>query len=255
MNPAWIYRQPSQPPRLSASPHPDFKNVVLVVLIFAAAYATCYFLFGSPFAVPEGNMFALVLVWALGHIGGFIAVQASARSPCAFARMHALPRAASSAPCGQLSPMHAPVPPGVLPYPLLIQPSSLLPSLTTQCRIPALLGMLIIGAVFENLPREILRAYKHSWVSAIKAFGLATILMRAGLKINYVKVTTPRGRTAGARRGVSQSIRVQQSRGTHPVRQVDTSDPTGKCYLLLAIAGVQRLPLDRAAPWRRPRAG
>lgn len=48
--------------------------------------------------------------------------------------------------------------------------------------------MLIIGAVIQNLPGNILRAYKHSWVSKIKAFGLATILMRAGLKIDYVKV-------------------------------------------------------------------
>ncbi|KAG1663068.1 hypothetical protein FOA52_011588 [Chlamydomonas sp. UWO 241] len=109
---------------------PYFKNVATLTLVLCASYGTLYFLIGEPFSIPDGNMFAVILVWLLGHIGGFIAV---------------------------------------------------------QCRIPALLGMLIIGAVVVNLPGHIMYAYKPSWSSHIKAFGLATILMRSGLKIDYVK--------------------------------------------------------------------
>eukprot|EP00955_Chlamydomonas_euryale_P112709 366154-Chlamydomonas_euryale.AAC.4 len=73
-----VLLSPFPPPYLSCrptGPRPDFKNVATVVLVFAATYATCYFVFGQPFAVPNGNVFAVVLVWALGHVGGFIAVQ------------------------------------------------------------------------------------------------------------------------------------------------------------------------------------
>eukprot|EP00798_Chlamydomonas_sp_ICE-L_P019863 gene19862-26557_t len=59
--------------------------------------------------------------------------------------------------------------------------------IAVQLRVPALMGMLIMGLALQNLPGDILRGYKHSWESKIKAFGLATILMRAGLKINYMK--------------------------------------------------------------------
>eukprot|EP00798_Chlamydomonas_sp_ICE-L_P019864 gene19864-26558_t len=59
--------------------------------------------------------------------------------------------------------------------------------IAVQIRVPALMGMLIMGLALQNVPGEILRGYKHSWESKIKAFGLATILMRAGLKINYMK--------------------------------------------------------------------
>ncbi len=73
--------------------------------------------------------------------------------------------------------------------------------------------MLIIGAVFENLPGEILRAYKHSWVSVIKALGLATILMRAGLKINYVKVLGALGGRCCMREAGGRCARVHCEEG------------------------------------------
>ena len=46
-----------------------------VTLIFVAAYAGAYFLFGSSFDIPTGNCFAVLLVWVIGHVGGFLAVQ------------------------------------------------------------------------------------------------------------------------------------------------------------------------------------
>ena len=47
--------------------------------------------------------------------------------------------------------------------------------------------MLLIGIMFENIPglKVSLEGYSNYWETRVKAFGLATILLRAGLKINY----------------------------------------------------------------------
>lgn len=42
------------------------------------------------------------------------------------------------------------------------------------------MGMLALGVVLRNVPGDLLEGYKHSWETHIKAFGLATILFRAG---------------------------------------------------------------------------
>ncbi|GAX78122.1 hypothetical protein CEUSTIGMA_g5564.t1 [Chlamydomonas eustigma] len=107
-----------------------FKGLATITLIFVITYAACYFIFGNTFSIPSGSCFAVILVWVIGHVGGFLAV---------------------------------------------------------QCQIPALLGMLAFGVLIENVPGDLLRGYQHSWAVHIKSFGLATILMRAGLKINYTQ--------------------------------------------------------------------
>lgn len=43
--------------------------------------------------------------------------------------------------------------------------------------------MLTIGVIFRNLPGDIFAGYDHAVEVRVKAFGLATIMMRAGLKV------------------------------------------------------------------------
>jgi len=55
------------------------------------------------------------------------------------------------------------------------------PRARAQLNMPALLGMLVMGAVLQNANAI---ALPHDWSAKIRSGGLAVILLRAGLKID-----------------------------------------------------------------------
>ncbi len=154
----------------------DFKNILVVVLVFVATYSAALFIFGQPFYIPEGSCFAVVLVFVVGHLGGFLAVQVGARS--------------------DLSPLLA-----INVFFVSVSDTSTLGHAghglsfrecagqhSQRISVSALGGGARgeRGLVYRSrLPNP---SCRNSWSSQIKAFGLATILMRAGLKINYTQV-------------------------------------------------------------------
>jgi NhaP-type Na+/H+ or K+/H+ antiporter len=53
-----------------------------------------------------------------------------------------------------------------------------------KMKVPALLGMLASGIVLKNLPGGLVEGLPSSWAAAIRAGGLACILMRSGLEMD-----------------------------------------------------------------------
>ena len=44
----------------------DLKSVFICLLVIVITYSTCYFIWLTPFLVPTGIMFSIVLIWILG---------------------------------------------------------------------------------------------------------------------------------------------------------------------------------------------
>lgn len=64
------------------------RKIASLVVVGCAAYSCAFFIFGAVFVPPAGPLFALILVWLLGHVGGFLAVQV-----CIWQQIHATLRA------------------------------------------------------------------------------------------------------------------------------------------------------------------
>mmetsp|Transcript_6569 Transcript_6569/g.17629 ORF Transcript_6569/g.17629 Transcript_6569/m.17629 type:complete len:599 (-) Transcript_6569:131-1927(-) len=54
--------------------------------------------------------------------------------------------------------------------------------------LPALLGQLLVGMLLQNLPGELLRGLRRSWVGGVRTMALSFVLMRAGLGMNVQEV-------------------------------------------------------------------
>jgi len=50
--------------------------------------------------------------------------------------------------------------------------------------LPPLLGQLLVGMLLQNVPGEILRGLRESWVAGVRTMALSFVLMRAGLGMN-----------------------------------------------------------------------
>ena len=56
--------------------------------------------------------------------------------------------------------------------------------LIATIKLPALMGMLLAGVALKNLPFDPVQGLPDSWGSAVRAGGLAIILMRSGLELD-----------------------------------------------------------------------
>eukprot|EP00184_Porphyridium_aerugineum_P000293 CAMPEP_0184697044 /NCGR_PEP_ID=MMETSP0313-20130426/4155_1 /TAXON_ID=2792 /ORGANISM="Porphyridium aerugineum, Strain SAG 1380-2" /LENGTH=577 /DNA_ID=CAMNT_0027155805 /DNA_START=244 /DNA_END=1977 /DNA_ORIENTATION=- len=51
--------------------------------------------------------------------------------------------------------------------------------------LPSLLGQLIAGIVLRNLPGDILKGMKSSWMGVIRAFSMSLVMTRSGFSVNF----------------------------------------------------------------------